>query len=292
MRLLLALDVHDSLEPLVDTAIAWCKRLGGVLDVAHAETYPFGLSIADDPTLYVEFERQWDVLQKRDQQASELALSKIPEENRGRVHVLVGAPDDALVDLSSKYDALIIATHGRQGIARLWEGSVSERVVRRSAAPVIVLRHDAPAGPGLGRVLLGVDLEHGTPASAVEEAAEWARKLGTRLDLVYIDPFQHAKIVDAPAPPESWLRDLERQRRAALETMAATLHHDVRGERLYRAGNAGASISPLTELAAAREVAMLAVCTHGRSGLTRLLLGSVAERVVRTATTPVLVLRQ
>ncbi|MCB9675335.1 MAG: universal stress protein [Alphaproteobacteria bacterium] len=292
MRMLLALDVNDEAGPLIETAVKWCERLGATLDLAYAETYPFGLSVADDPTLYAEFERQWEIVQQKHGEAAKAALQRVPEGVRGRVHGLVGAPDDALVERSGEYDALILATHGRHGLRRLWEGSVSERVVRRAECPVLVLRHDDPAPPGTGRVILGVDVEHGTPDAALKGAARWARLLGTRVDLVYIDPFQHARVLEHPAPPESWLKHLEQQRLEALDALAAKLPDDIRGEKLYRAGNAGAAISPITELAEAREAALLAVCTHGRSGLQRLLLGSVAERVVRSATVPVLVLRR
>ncbi|MEZ4319948.1 MAG: universal stress protein [Myxococcota bacterium] len=292
MRLLLALDPSEDPTALVDAAITWSRRLGATLDVAFADTVPFGLSVADDPVLYAEFEAQWARVQQKHADTASAAFQRVPDAHRGTLHHLGGPPDDALVERSAGYDALLLATHGRHGLRRLWEGSVSERVVRHAKCPVVTLQLDDPSGPGAGRVMLAVDLEQDTEPATLESAATWARALGTRVDIAFVDPFQNAHILVGPTPPESWLKHLETRRMEELEALVARLPDDVRGELLYRAGNAGAAVSPLTELAESRDVALLVVCTHGRSGLAHLVLGSVAERVVRSATTPVLVLRR
>jgi len=74
-----------------------------------------------------------------------LAAARETAEDRGReieTETLTGKPERAIVNHAEEggFDAVVIASHGRDGISRLLLGSVTETVVRRSPVPVVVVR--------------------------------------------------------------------------------------------------------------------------------------------------------
>ena len=140
------------------------------------------------------------------------------------------------------------------------------------------------------RLLLALDINEGAD-ELVSEGVTWARRLGAKLDLLYVD--EHAYnvyLVQDPAVrtvlDREWarIRDQQHERlRALLEKVPA----EQRGEAAVCTGRAADEI---VEAGKTRDVLLIA--THGRTGLSHALLGSVAERVVRSATVPVVVLRR
>lgn len=131
-------------------------------------------------------------------------------------------------------------------------------------------------------VLVATDF--GKPAADAEELAiSFAEKFGAKLTVLFVFSVPNA----AYATGSYWQVDhLERQARKAFDTKIAELK-----ERLPQLTGVMRTGSPWEEiLAAAKELGadLIVMGTHGRRGLPRALLGSVAERVVRTAAIPVL----
>ena len=187
-------------------------------------------------------------------------------------------------------DLLVMGTHGRQGLDRLLLGSVAEEVVRRADCPVLTVRPDAVQTPhALRRVLAPVDF---SPSSwlAVAYAEHLAALSGAQLDLLHVvETLPTYGLVDIPPafPPPSGeveaeaheaLRDLAREAGGPRPALAT---HVLAGHPTIGVLQAAASLCP----------DLIVLPTHGRSGLKRLVLGSVAEQVVRRATCPVLVVR-
>ena len=74
-------------------------------------------------------------------------LETIPEAHRGTWHVVEGQPAHSVVELAGEgYDALLVSTHGRSGLAHFWLGSVAERIVRSAPCAVVVMRVGQQAG--------------------------------------------------------------------------------------------------------------------------------------------------
>jgi nucleotide-binding universal stress UspA family protein len=188
---------------------------------------------------------------------------------------------------------IVMTTHGRSRISRFWLGSVTDQLLRRVAVPVLLLR----AGTGRDHaefhsVLVALD---GSPAGeAVLEPTIALTSLGHATQYVLVH------VIEPPIPivtrmalhpahmPPHWV---ERQRHAAqgyLETLAGRLRADGVSvtERVMVARGIGAQI---IDVARAVGSDLVAVGTHGPRGAERLLLGSVADKVVRGATQPVLV---
>jgi nucleotide-binding universal stress UspA family protein len=204
--------------------------------------------------------------------------------------VLQGEPYRTIVDYAETYDVdlVIMPTHGRRGLERFLLGSTTERVVRRSEAPVLTIRpdDDVTVRYPYRRVLVPTD--GSDPASAaldvglgVADAASAAVHLLSVVDVTSLG-------VDVRA-------DLQT---AALEESA----HEIVDRAAERATAAGFEPTTAVEFGGsvtrvirsyvtANDVDLVVVGTHGRTGFDRYVLGSVAEGLVRTAPVPVLTVR-
>ena len=125
---------------------------------------------------------------------------------------------------------------------------------------------------------------------AISDAFELARTFGATLSLLHVlEPSPYLGEFTLPTMGEELLGDLERQASAALaqvlpEAQEATIE-------VTRAVAIGSPSQKIVETAEAEHVDLIVMATHGRTGLSHLLIGSVAERVVRTAPCPVLTIR-
>lgn len=185
-------------------------------------------------------------------------------------------------------DLIVLGTHGRTGLLRLLAGSVAEAVLRQAHCPVLALRGgDKPLPPRHEIQSILVPTDHSPEGrSALTVARELARDLGARLVLLHVTlPVETTPGV--PPYPVNLREELE---------ILDTLRWQVEGkdlksrvETVLRRGDIAAEV-----LGAAREAAvdLIVMGTHGRTGLRRLLMGSVAEEVVRSAECPVLVVRE
>lgn len=144
MRVLVAVDLAAEPQAVADRAGRWAARLGARLDVVYADDTPAVATYVTDPTLTAIVLREEQRLREQHQQRVSAVLEALPADVRGDVHVVGGPPAEAIVAKADGYDLLIVATHGREGLAHLWLGSVAERIVRTSPVPVLVLRLGTP----------------------------------------------------------------------------------------------------------------------------------------------------
>jgi nucleotide-binding universal stress UspA family protein len=123
------------------------------------------------------------------------------------------------------------------------------------------------------------------------EALALAQTFGARLSLLHVIELPAFPLEGlAPATPGvTLLEDWERQ--AQRELAALLPEADTAKVPLARHAVVGSPYRKIVEMAAAEQVDLIVMATHGRTGLTHLLMGSVAERVVRTAPCPVLTMR-
>ena len=188
------------------------------------------------------------------------------------VDEILRAADDVEADL------IVVGTHGRGGVDRLICGSVAEAVMRESSRPVLIVRNAEPARQGapIRLILHPTDFsKRSWPALGVARAL--ARADGARLVLQHVAP---AEILSggtffAPA-------DLgpEREALARLEEESARAGLEGSVQARFSQGD------PVTEvLVAAEELGcdLIVMGSHGRTGLRRLMMGSVAETVIRKA---------
>jgi nucleotide-binding universal stress UspA family protein len=194
-------------------------------------------------------------------------------------------------------DLVVMATHGRGPLSRFWLGSVADHLVRHASVPLLLLRprEDAtdPVTVPLRSVLVPHDLS--PEAEAIFPVlADLARVAGTRVTLVYvIEPVLGVSGSVPPYPvavPHDLLDTTRDRARKHLEAAAGRLR--AHGVDVAVAVVVGLGIAAtLLEVQQRDGHDFIAMTTHGAGGVRRALVGSVADKVVRAATRPVLVLR-
>lgn len=190
---------------------------------------------------------------------------------------------------------IVMSTHGRGGLSRMWLGSVADRVVRRAGVPVLLVRpsEDARAQDELWirRVLVAAD---GSEASEFALRSAAALCALTRADCTIVRVVVPPTHMIASRIPDTAALVRERTQKGAAEaedylrelTGAAHWHPTTTRTELVIGNDAAAAILRCAETDNAD---IIVVGTRGHGGPTRMLLGSVADKVIRGARVPVLV---
>jgi nucleotide-binding universal stress UspA family protein len=226
-----------------------------------------------------------------------------------RTSLLDGPPAHAICEFvhGLKDPLLVMSTHGRTGFSRAWMGSVADGVVRNSSAPVLMLRPEqAPDGmlEPLGvfhRMLVPVDgsghSEQIVPhALALAELTEAQVLLLEVVKPVFTPAFMPAlEIAGTFAPPDEYAFEateplVERAASyvSALATRLRRQHATLDIETEVRTDASPAAV--IIETAKAQGADVVAMTTHGR-GMSRLVVGSVADKVLRGGPRALLVVR-
>jgi universal stress protein A len=126
--------------------------------------------------------------------------------------------------------------------------------------------------------------------AAVSDALELAQVFGAKLSLLHVlEPSPYLGEFTPPTLGEELLGDLERQASAELARVLPEARQAT--TEVTRAVVMGSPAQTIVETAEAEHVDLIVMATHGRTGLSHLFIGSVAERVVRTTPCPVLTIR-
>lgn len=210
--------------------------------------------------------------------------------------LLEGTIVEALAEhaLAINADIVVMTTHGRSGVNRLWLGSVAGTYIARSLAPVFLVRpsgHDAPT-PGhelpTGRLLVPLD-GSAFAESAIPHAVQFAAALGLDIELVSVVTPVAAPMAlfgeDALVVDERLIASQEQASATYLSAVAAGMEpHPVTTQL-----SSMIAASALIDYAGASNPGAIALATHGRSGLARVMLGSVADKLLRGIEQPLLV---
>jgi nucleotide-binding universal stress UspA family protein len=205
------------------------------------------------------------------------------------VESVSGRPAAVLLERAEDAGWLVVGHRGSGGFPRLPLGSVSWQVATHAACPVVVVRPGETDAPSENRVVAGVDVAE-ISSRALDLAYAEADLRGARLQMVY-GSFRLGEVPVGPgiAAPDSATADtVDAAARAALTQEAARrrdryprVQVEVQVER----------IRPATLLAeVSHGAALLVVGSHGRTGLRRLILGSVSAEALHTAACPVAVM--
>ena len=218
-------------------------------------------------------------------------------QERGTVPVVYSqtdspSPSEAIISYARDQDVdlVVMGTHGRRGMDRLLSGSVSEEVVRGAPCPVFtVLATEAEDHvPTISRVLAPVDLSDQSEM-VLDHAAALADAYAAPLDLLHVVEEAAYPTVYGIDPLTPSLPDVQDRAREALETLAARI--DIGTDMVHAHVLSGYAARDIVEFAEENASDLIVMATHGRTGLERFLIGSVAEKVVRRAPCPVFTIK-
>jgi nucleotide-binding universal stress UspA family protein len=187
-------------------------------------------------------------------------------------------------------DLIVMATHGRSGMARALIGSVAQRVVSESPVPVLLLRPGGRRVAHLATLLVPVD---GTPegARALGAALPLAQATGARIVLLQVVvPFIQRYFDESLTVDPLWDEEALASARGYVETLAGRLRQA--GVSAQGRVTQGPISQEIADAAGEVGADVIVMSTHALTGPARTLLGSIADEVVRSAHQPVLLVRQ
>ena len=294
-KILVPLDGSDCSEQvlpfarLLATALNLPVEFLEVVDISAAS-----LHIAADKARYL------DALIREGERSSKEHLETIAGQFSGikvTCSVERGGSAEAIIQSAAvdRGTLIAMATHGRSGVSRWLLGSVAEKVLRGSNNSLFLVRADGTEGGHRAATLKSVivPLDGSKLAESVlPTVAEIAKKLA--LEVVLCRAYELAALAYYGSEP--YLPDYDamlRELKAEVERYLAEKVESVKADGLTRvsaAALAGSDAEEIVRFCRDHPDGLVAMCTHGRSGVSRWVLGSVTERVVRHADGPVLVL--
>jgi len=287
--------VGTDFSPTAAAAIDWAAELarqqGGRIELVHAVTVP------PPPSGFMPSGPQFS------EQVQDAALERLGEaagslRDRGiavETYLGLGTPSQVILERAEATGAAMIAvgTRGLSGLKHVLLGSTAQRVVHGAPCPVLAVH---PEDLGRHRVIRSILVPTDFSDDA-ERAVHTALRLlapleqDARLTLIHAFNLPIEYTAYGPIPTSiHYLRDtgLEAERR--LQEVADGLARE--GLTVDWVAREGDPASVVAHEAEERGIDLIAMGTHGRSGLAHLLLGSTAERVVQHAPCPVMTVRR
>jgi nucleotide-binding universal stress UspA family protein len=306
-RILIPLDGSETAASILPAASDLAKRLQARVDllaVVDPETtelpsyvptaigVPAGYDSA--PDLY---ERSEEIQLERTKTANEY-LASIAADLRADgieadTEAMVGDPAFEIVTAAQRkhLDLVAMATRGRSTIGRGLLGSVTDKVIHSSAIPMLILKpgDEAPDAP-ITEIIVGLD-----GSRVAESALDPARDLGVSLDIEIIllrATAVAARLAAYGGEPYFASTDLygdsETEAQDYLDNVAE--RQSAFGANVSTRVGTGAAVNEIQLAISQSPGALMVLATRGRSGLTRWVLGSVTDRVIRSSQNPVLVI--
>ena len=186
-------------------------------------------------------------------------------------------------------DTIVMGTHGRRGVDRMLFGSVTEEVVRTAPCPVMTVRAGADEAPkqAVRRVLVPVDFSDASLA-AVRHAREIALTYGAEIDLLHVvEEMTYPSAYGMEAtyfPTDEIVQSVEK-------SLGDLVRDEIGYEHAQIAAEVGHPPTTILDYVEEQAIDLVVLATQGRTGLDRVLFGSVAERVLRGSPAPVFVVK-
>jgi nucleotide-binding universal stress UspA family protein len=293
-RILVAIDDSEPAKLAIELGARLAREHAGELILCHsvnwlplvAELESTGAVIDPKPTI--------EALTRN----AEAILAQAVQDARGfgvvaKSELLEGEPAKGILSFAVKLRCglIVMATHARSALGRLFIGSTTEAVLRASTVPVLTVRPGtivpAESRSCFERIVVGAD-ESEPARAAIDTVIRQAADDDCHVlfcSVVDIDSVVGASGYYDPSIHASLYDDAQR---VVDRAVAAARANDVGAEGRIAEGSASRALVAVAK----RENADLIVTgSHGRSGVRRVFLGSVAETIVRTSPVPVLVVR-
>lgn len=303
-RIVVPLDGSPFGESAIGFATAIARRAGAMVELIHVHVphHIDGNLFTVTPYKYegvvdVDVELDHEILRRELENLRERALLLAEETGISvTARLVTGKVDSAIEHEAEEFhaDLVIMATHARSGFARARLGSVADAVVRQATMPVLLVRppenySEASPLPDFRHVLIALD---GSTFSEqiLEPAADLARLFGADVSLMHVEvPHGERTILGMKAGQAA----IEKMREVSEHYLRhlATTRSDLFEHPQLKAVVASFPAAAILDAARECEAGLIAMATHGRGGLTRLILGSTANEVLVHSSCPVLLYR-
>jgi nucleotide-binding universal stress UspA family protein len=290
--ILVATDFSDTAEAAIQWAIEIARPHRSRLVLVHGLTLP--VQVPDYlPSIPPDFgdELRRAALARLDESAEKVMAAGV----EAGVELRIGIPSQVILEVERETapDLIVIGTSGITGLSHLLLGSTAERVVQRATCPVLTIHpDDAGHHRPIRTVVVPTDFSEDA-GRALVTANGLLRRIERDVKLVLVHAF-HLPIeytAYGPIPTSvNYLHDVGADAEAKLGELAAEFARE--GLAVDTACREGYAPDVIVAEATARNADLIAMGTHGRSGLAHLLLGSTAERVVQKAPCPVMTVRR
>jgi len=293
-RMLVPLDGSE----LAETALAFAKQLSGRLKLDVTFLHVCG----SDESRFASMHHAY-VDWVADNMKRQLKEAGIPVEAQGEA--VVGHPAEEILQYAQKnrIDLILMASHGRSGVMRWALGSVADKVLRASEIPVWLVRAASAQQSDYDKwlkITALVPLDGSELAEQILPYVEaMVKQRGAEIvDVVLIRVCEPPAIPSdyPPGMPLSWDEHVEQemakcsqrneQYLSAVERRLRDADLSVRSQLLM-----GKAADEIVDYAAKTPFSLIAMTTHGRSGLGRWVYGSVAEKVLLGVSNPILLVR-
>lgn len=285
--ILVPLDGSSLAEQALSCAVPLCQVLPAEIVLLRAVWISPKARLASDRADAGVNETVRELVSQADDYLQGMARSLRETHLDVRCAVRHGPPAKTIVDYAAQADVqqIVMATRS-YGAPRRWtRGSVAERVVQAAQAPVLLVRcsdrdaRDAREPLCCRRILVPLD-GLAKAEQVLPPTAELARALGCKVILFQVPAtflFEHSSLA------------AERMANAYLARVAGRLKEQ--GIKVSVATGPGLVAESVVQFAQSNDVDLIAMATHGRTGIARWALGSVAGDVIREGSTPVLLVR-
>ena len=201
--------------------------------------------------------------------------------------VKIGRPADEILEATQDVDIIVIATHGRSGIARWWLGSIADQVIKESACPCLVIGPNVETDLAhfeIKRVLLPLDGSENAE-QALPLAAFICDKTGATLDIVRA---MSLTAVSYDPGMSMYSADLITSMEDSVKAYLQGVSERLGSRKVETTMLMGGPGEMLLEHLKTKPADLVVSTTHGRTGVTRAALGSTSDRLLH-GTAPVLI---
>lgn len=285
-KILCPTDFSHGSQQAIRVAVRIARETGAELVLVHAWYIPPSAYSLDAPFPPYAVQELIDDSQRALDEAVKEAATAGARNVSGRL--LTGVPwMEIVTHLENQgFDLCVIGTHGRTGLARILLGSVVEKVIRHAPCSVLAVRPDGEVKP----------FRHALVPTDFSENAEHALDLAAKL----VEPtgaITLLHVIEVPVAfsgelAADFARDLDKRAAATLDEEIGRVKRTTATPITARSRLGYPGVQTLATLDDDLSVDLVVMGSHGRTGIKRVLLGSVAEKVVRHARCPVLVARK
>jgi nucleotide-binding universal stress UspA family protein len=296
-NIIVPIDFSKMSMQAIQIAKQLARRFDASIHLAHVRQFNYAADFVAPAPPIVPF--SFMTYEQDAEQTALKELTKVASEcgvSSANCDVLAGAPPfDEICRLAQTVpaDLVVMPTHGRTGLKHVFLGSTAERIVQDSSCPVLVTRGNALQANNGSRfriktILVPVDFS-GCSREGLQYAINFASEFNAKIILLhatylgYIYSAEGTGIYDIPGLQKAARKTAERKMRELVRSV------NFAAVKFETAFTEGSPVLDICAFAKDHDIDLIITSTHGFTAFTHVLIGSIAEQVVRHAPCSVLV---